>query len=132
LWASQVAPGNENNLKFRVYGTKGGLEWRQENPNELWFSPLGKPKQLLTRAGAGASPAAAKVSRIPGGHPEGYLEAFATIYAEAADAIRTMRRKGAKPPKDMLLPTIGDGVFGMRFIDACVRSSKRNAAWVKI
>jgi predicted dehydrogenase len=132
LWASQVAPGNENNLKFRVYGTKGGLEWRQEDPNELWFSPLGKPKQLLTRAGAGASPAAAKVSRIPGGHPEGYLEAFATIYAEAADAIRTMRRKGAKPPKDMLLPTIGDGVFGMRFIDACVRSSKRNAAWVKI
>jgi len=132
LWASQVAPGNENNLKLRVYGTRGGLEWRQENPNELWFSPLGKPRQLLTRAGAGASPAAAKVSRVPGGHPEGYLEAFATIYAEAAEAIRALRRKGAKPPKGMLLPTVEDGLIGMRFIDACVRSSKRNAAWVNI
>ncbi|MDX1732156.1 MAG: Gfo/Idh/MocA family oxidoreductase, partial [Aurantimonas coralicida] len=87
LWASQVAVGNENGLSLRVYGDRGGLEWRQEEPNRLWFTPLGEPKRLLTRGGAGANAAAAAVSRIPAGHPEGYLEGFATIYAEAAELI---------------------------------------------
>jgi predicted dehydrogenase len=89
LWASQVAPGNENGLRLRVYGSKGGLEWAQEEPNHLWYTPFGEPKRLLTRAGAGAGPEAARVSRIPAGHPEGYLEAFATIYAEAGMAFIT-------------------------------------------
>ena len=71
LWSSQVAPGNENALKLRVYGSKGGLEWSQEDPNYLWFTPHGEPKRLLTRGGSGANDAAAAVSRIPGGHPEG-------------------------------------------------------------
>ncbi len=84
LWCSQVAPGHENGLMVRVYGTKGGLEWTQKDPNYLWYTPFGEPKRLLTRAGAGASPAAARVSRIPSGHPEGYLEGFANIYSEAA------------------------------------------------
>src|SRR5690606_26520339 len=88
IWASQVAPGNENALRLRVYGTKGGLEWSQEQPNHLWFTPFGQPKQLITRGGAGAGAAAARITRIPSGHPEGYLEGFATIYAEAARAIR--------------------------------------------
>ncbi|MFN7052556.1 MAG: Gfo/Idh/MocA family protein, partial [Gemmobacter sp.] len=88
LWASQVAPGHENGLRLRIYGDKGGLEWGQETPNQLWFTPFGEPKRLLTRNGAGAGPEAQRVSRIPGGHPEGYLEAFATIYTEAAQAIR--------------------------------------------
>ncbi|MFN3549761.1 MAG: Gfo/Idh/MocA family protein, partial [Mesorhizobium sp.] len=79
LWASQVAPGNENALKLRVYGTRGGLEWEQEQPNHLWFTPFGEPKRLITRGGAGAGAAAARVSRVPSGHPEGYLEGFATI-----------------------------------------------------
>ena len=79
IWASQVAPGNENGLKLRVFGTKGGLEWVQADPNYLWFTPFGEPKRLLTRAGAGAGPAAARVSRVPSGHPEGYLEGFANI-----------------------------------------------------
>lgn len=131
VWASQVAPGNENGLRLRVYGTKAGIEWAQEDPNHIWFCPLGKPRVLLTRAGAGAGAAAARVSRIPGGHPEGYLEAFATIYREAAVAIKAAR-KGKKPPKEVHFPTVRDGLWGMRFVDACVRSSKKNAAWVKL
>jgi predicted dehydrogenase len=132
LWASQVAPGNENALKLRVYGTKGGIEWSQEQPNHLWFTPFGEPKQLITRAGAGAGPAAARVSRVPAGHPEGYLEGFATIYAEAARAIRAARRKNGKPAKDVVYPTIRDGVEGVAFVEACVKSSKKNAAWTKL
>ena len=73
LWASQVAPGNENALRLRVYGDKGGLEWCQEDPNYLWYTPFGEPKRLITRNGAGAGDAAGRVSRIPPGHPEGYL-----------------------------------------------------------
>ena len=132
LWASQVAPGNENALKLRVYGTRGGLEWSQEDPNYLWYTPFGEPKRLITRGGAGAGAAAARVSRIPPGHPEGYLEGFATIYAEAARAIRAARQKGGKPPKDVLFPTIDDGVEGVAFVDACVRSSKKNGAWTSL
>ena len=131
LWASQVAPGNENGLKLRVYGARGGLEWVQADPNYLWWTPFGQPKQLLTRAGAGAGPAAARVSRIPAGHPEGYLEGFATIYAEAAKAIRAARA-GRKPPKDVIYPTVEDGLEGVAFVEACVRSSRKNAAWVKL
>ena len=110
LWASQVAPGNENGLKLRVYGTKGGLEWTQDDPNYLWFTPFGEPKQLITRGGAGAGPPPARVTRIPSGHPEGYLEGFAKIYTEAARAIRAARRKGGKPAKDVIFPTVEDGV----------------------
>ena len=95
LWCSQVATGNENALRLRVYGEKGGLEWEQEEPNYLWFTPLGEPKRLLTRGGAGAGADAARVSRTPGGHPEGYLEGFANIYAEAARAIRARREQQA-------------------------------------
>ncbi|WP_419910917.1 Gfo/Idh/MocA family protein [Hoeflea sp.] len=131
LWSSQVAPGNENNLKLRVFGDKGGLEWQQEDPNKLWFTPFGKPKQLLTRGGASTGAAAARVTRVPPGHPEGYLEGFANIYAEAARAIRALRKAGGKVPKDVLFPTVQDGLDGMRFIDACVRSSAKDAAWTK-
>jgi predicted dehydrogenase len=132
IWASQVAPGHENGLKLRVYGTKGGIEWVQADPNYLWYTPFGQPKQLITRAGAGASPSAARVSRIPSGHPEGYLEGFANIYAEAARAIRAARKKNGKPPRDVIFPTVQDGVEGVAFVEACVRSSKKNAAWTKL
>ena len=131
LWASQVAPGNENALKLRVYGTKGGIEWAQEQPNHLWYTPFGEPKRLVTRGGAGAGAAAARVSRVPGGHPEGYLEGFANIYAEAARAIRAARR-GRKPAKDVVFPTVRDGVEGVAFVEACVRSSKKNGAWTRL
>ena len=132
LWASQVAPGHENGLKLRLYGTKGGLEWVQADPNYLWYTPFGQPKQLLTRAGAGAMPVAGRLTRVPSGHPEGYLEGFANIYQEAARAIRAARKKGGKPPKDVIFPTVQDGVEGMAFIEACVKSSKKNGAWTKL
>ncbi len=131
LWASQVAPGNENGLRLRVYGEKGGLEWQQEHPNQLRFTALGQPPQIISRNAAGAGPAAARVSRIPGGHPEGYLEAFATIYTEAAAMIRHADQ-GTPLPEGLHAPGIEDGVLGMRFIDGCVRSSLQNAGWVTL
>jgi len=131
LWCSQVAPGHENGLKVRVYGTKGGLEWVQADPNYLWYTPFGEPKRLITRNGAGAGAAAARVSRIPAGHPEGYLEAFATIYTEAAQAINAAK-SGKAVDSAVLYPTVDDGVKGVAFVDACVASSKRNGAWVKL
>lgn len=131
LWCSQVAPGNENALKLRVYGTKGGLEWEQENPNYLWFTPFGEQKRLVTRNGAGAGASAARVSRIPGGHPEGYLEAFATIYTEAAAAINAAKGGTAVDPA-VTYPTIDDGLRGVAFVEACVASSRKDGAWVKL
>ena len=131
LWCSQVASGSENALKVRVYGTKGGLEWEQENPNYLWYTTLGEPKRLLTRGGAGAMNVAARVSRTPGGHPEGYLEGFATIYSEAARAIQA-KRDGKTVDPAVLYPTVEDGLRGVTFVTACISSSKRNGAWVKV
>lgn len=132
LWSSQVAPGNENALKLRVYGPKGGLEWSQEDPNYLWFTPHGEPKRLITRAGSGSNDAAASVSRIPPGHPEGYLEGFATIYSEAADAIRAAQTGATAADAMGLLPGIEQGMAGMAFINACVSSSSQDAAWVNL
>lgn len=131
LWASQVAPGNENALRIRVFGDKGGMEWAQEDPNYLWFTPLNEPKRLLTRNGAGTGEAAARMSRIPPGHPEGYLEGFANIYSEAAEAI-IAKRTGASPSSEVMYSSVGDGLRGVQFIDACVRSSASNAEWVSL
>jgi len=130
LWASQVAPGNENNLRLRVYGTKGGLEWSQEEPNHLWFTPFGESKRLITRGGAGSNDAAGRMTRVPPGHPEGYLEGFANIFSEAAAAIRAARN-GNPVPKDVLFPSVDDGVKGIAFIDAAVRSSAAAGRWTK-
>ncbi len=130
IWSSQVAPGNENALRLRVYGEDGGLEWSQEDPNYLWHTPLGEPKRLITRSGAGAGDAAARVSRIPPGHPEGYLEGFATIYSEAAAAI-SAAQDGSAPEADVLYPTVRDGLAGVAFVDACVRSSGLDGKWVE-
>jgi predicted dehydrogenase len=131
IWTSQVAVGHENGLKLRVYGTKGGIEWVQADPNYLWFTPFGGEKRLITRGGAGAGPEAARVTRIPSGHPEGYLEGFANIYTEIAQAIKAART-GKKAPKEVQFPGITDGVAGMAFIEACVKSSSKNAKWVKV
>lgn len=131
LWSSQVAPGNENALRIRVYGEKGGLEWAQEDPNYLWYTPFGEPKRLITRNGAGAGDAATRISRIPPGHPEGYLEGFANIYSEAAEAI-IASRTGDAAPDGVMYPTVHDGLKGVQFVSACVKSSARNAAWVDL
>lgn len=128
LWASQVAPGNENGLQLRVYGEKASLEWRQDNPNYMWFSELGKPKTLLTRGGAISQPPAASMNiRIPGGHPEGYLEAFATLYSQFAAVIRGEGKAYAG-----LLPSLADGVEGVEFITAAIASSKADGKWTKL
>lgn len=132
LWASQVAPGNENGLTLRVYGDKGGLEWYQTEPNTLWYTPFGEPKRLITRNGAGAGSASLRMVRVPAGHPEGYLEGFANIYWEAAQAIRAMRDPADILPEDLIFPTVDDGVEGVAFVEACVRSSRQNGAWVSL
>jgi predicted dehydrogenase len=129
LWASQVAPGNENNLSLRIYGAKGGLSWRQEEPNTLIYSPLGQPSLRITRGGPGSVEAAGRVTRVPSGHPEGYLEGFATIYSEVAAAIRAAR-DGSPVEPDVLFPTAEDGLKGVRFIEAAVCSSRAGATWV--
>ena len=131
LWSSQVAPGNENALRIRIYGEKGGLEWAQEDPNYLWHSPFGEPKRLITRNGAGAGAAAARMSRIPPGHPEGYLEGFANVYTEAARAI-IAARDGSAVPDGVIYPTVQDGLKGVQFVSACVKSSARDGAWVRL
>ena len=131
LWSSQVAPGNENALRIRVYGETGGLEWAQEDPNYLWHTPFSEPKRLITRNGAGSDDASSRISRIPPGHPEGYLEGFANIYSEAAAAIIASRR-GKKPLESVIYPTVYDGLKGVQFVSACVTSSKRNASWVRL
>lgn len=132
LWSSQVAPGNENNLKIRIYGDKGGLEWHQENPNQLTFSPFGEPSRILTRAGHGLSDEANRISRIPAGHPEGYLEGFANVYSDIADALLECK-EGAAPESVMkLIPDISAGISGMKFINSVISSSKENGKWVKL
>ncbi|WP_131196453.1 Gfo/Idh/MocA family protein [Lichenihabitans psoromatis] len=131
LWASQVAPGHENGLKVRVYGSKGSLEWVQAEPNRMLWSPLNQPQQILTRGGPGTGPDAARATRIPPGHPEGYLEAFATIYSEAAEAILAAR-DGHTAGHDVIYPTLDDGVKGLAFIEAALRSSQSGATWVEL
>jgi predicted dehydrogenase len=129
LWSSQVAPGNENSLKVRIYGSKAGLEFHQENPNQFWFTPLGQAPRLITRAGTAAGAAAAHASRIPAGHPEGYLEGFAQIYSDVADQLHA-RWAGTKPdPLACCVPTVEDGARGMKFIEAVVESSRANGRW---
>ncbi len=124
LWASQLAVGNENGLRLRLYGERGGLGWAQENPNCMTITRFGQPKTIITRGGPGTGDQAAAVTRVHAGHPEGYLEGFATIYREAAALIRG---QGAA-----LLPGLADGIDGMRFIAACIASSRANTAWVAL
>lgn len=129
LWSSQVAPGNENGLKIRLYGDKAGLEWSQESPNELWLSIFGEPTQKITRAGHGAGAEANRLSRVPAGHPEGYLEGFANLYLDIALAIHAIEDGAAIDSVQGFIPNIDDGIEGMKFITAVLTSSKNNSAW---
>ncbi len=119
VWASQVAVGNENALRLRIYGDKGGLEWEQENPNQMRFTRFGEAPRILTR-GTGE---ATSGTRIPPGHPEGYLEGFANLYSEAADLI-------AGRTETSVLPGLEEGLDGMWFITACLRSAEKDGGWV--
>lgn len=131
LFASQIAAGEENNLRIRIYGEKGGLEWAQQEPNTLWVKWLDKPTEML-RTGVGKQSAEAIAhTRVPAGHPEGYLEAFANLYRNFAFSIQArLNGKPVKTPYDDV-PGIEDGVRGMRFIDQVVASSNKKASWVK-
>lgn len=131
LWASQIAPGNENTLRLRIYGDRGGIEWCQEDPNTLHHTSVGEPTRRITRAGSGAVDAATRLTRTPAGHPEGYLEAFANIYSEVAIAIRA-HASGNAINSEMSYPTGEDGLAGVRFIEAAVNSSRNGAAWTPL
>ncbi len=131
LWSSQVAVGNENNLRLRVYGEKGGLAWAQEHPNQLTFTAFGGKPQTLSRSSGELTDAATHASRIPAGHPEGYLEGFAVLYNDIAEQI-TARLEGRDPdPLACQVPTVEDGARGVKFIEAAVTSSQQNGAWVE-
>lgn len=130
LWATQVAPGNENGLALRIFGDDGGLQWRQEDPNYLYYTKYGQPTQRYTRGGHGSGPEAARVTRTPNGHPEGYLEGFANLYVDAAHAIAAARL--GVPYTEAAYPTIEDGVDGMAFIEAAVKSNETGNVWVKV
>ena len=130
LHASQVSVGEENNLNIRIYGTKAGLEWRQEHPNQLIVKYPDKPTGIWGRAQGYNAPEANAATRTPPGHPEGYLEAFANIYQEAFRAI-SADVSGDPIPKDLDFPGIDDGVEGMAFIETVVKSAKLGAKWLK-
>ena len=129
LWSSQVCPGNENALRLRVYGEKAGLEWAQEHPNQLRFAPLGEAPRTLARGVGALSPAAAHATRIPSGHPEGYLEAFAQLYRDAAEQISARIEGRAPDPAALLVPTVEDGARGVKFLEAAIASSRAGGAW---
>jgi predicted dehydrogenase len=130
LYASQVSVGEENNLIIRVYGTKASLEWHQEHPNELTVKYQEAPRKIYRRGNGYVSDIAKRFTRIPSGHPEGFIEAFANIYLEAARAIEAVK-EGKSIPADVDYPTVEDGVLGMAFIATAVASAKNGSTWTK-
>jgi predicted dehydrogenase len=132
LWASQVAPGNENGLAIRIHGEKAALSWRQEHPNQLVFSRLGQPPVALSRGGPTIGAAAAHATRLPSGHPEGYLEGFAQLYRDVAAQLRARQAELAVDPLTTLVPSIREGVRGMAFVTAAIASSAADGAWTAI
>ena len=131
IWSSQVAVGNENNLKIRVFGENGGLEWRQEDPNYLYYTKFGHPTHKITRGSGSASEEANEVTRIPPGHPEGYLEGFANIYSDVYKRLFAQTNKQNYDQSNDCYPTIYDGVEGMRFIETVLESNNNNSKWVE-
>ena len=131
IWSSQVAPGNENNLKIQIYGEKGGLIWQQENPNELILNLLNQPSRRLTRGSSFVGDQSARLTRIPAGHPEGYLEGFANIYREVADEF-SAKISGKPISKDILYPTSREGLYGVSFIEAAIESNSKDSVWTDL
>ena len=126
IWVSSTATGGENGLKIRVYGTQGAVEWFQDEPNSLKFTPLNKSIRIITRASSEVSNFSLKSSRLAAGHPEGFFEAFANIYTEFADAITSKKKK------NFTFPGIEDGVKGIKFMFAAKNSSNKNSRWIKL
>lgn len=132
LWTSQVAPGNYNRLSIGIYGTKGGLEWVGEDNDNLYYTPFGEPTRCITRGGPGAMDVANAGTRMPPRHPEGYIEGFGNIYSNAAEMIWAAKDKRDPDQYATMLPTVGDGVRGLEFIEACVASSRNGGVWTKL
>lgn len=132
LTCSQVCVGEENNLSLRVYGTEGAISWRQENPNELWHTPASGPKRIITRGGPESGEAAARATRIPPGHPEGFFEAFANIYRGVIEAIRAKRDGRAPAGLAAEFPGVREGARGVRFIEKVLESGRAGGAWVRV
>jgi predicted dehydrogenase len=130
LWASQVAPGHANDLRIRVFGSRGGIEWRQQQPNELLYTPLGEPTRILERNGPGAHPAARRMGRVPAGHTEGYIDAFAALYTEVARHL--LARRDGGDPGEAWFPTIADGLRGVLFIETVQASSCEGGVWMPL
>ena len=126
IWVSSAATGGENGLKIRVYGTKGAVEWFQDEPNHLKFTELNKSAKIITRASNDVSDFSLKSSRLAAGHPEGFFEAFSNIYTEFADCILSNNKT------NHTFPNIEDGVKGIKFIFAAKKSSNNNSKWEKI
>ncbi|MFS2002818.1 Gfo/Idh/MocA family protein [Duganella sp. CT11-25] len=131
LWSSQMATGCENGLRLRVYGTKASLSFEQEHPNELWLTPQGGCAQRLTR-GRVRGAAAEAATRVPSGHPEGYLEAFAQLYRDAAAQIHAIDAGQAMPALTRGMPDVDDGVAGLKFMDAAMESSRQGSCWIRL
>ncbi len=131
LWVTQSASGSENILRVKVFGAKGGLEWEQNFPNHLKHMVQGEPARILSRGLPGLSPAAARASRIPTGHPEGFQEAFANLYNDASEAIAARLTGTEADPLALDFPTVEDGARGMRFIEAALESSQQGGGWVE-
>lgn len=129
-WSSQIAVGFDNALRVRVFGSKGSLQWSQENPNYLTVARLGQPTEVLSRGRDALYPHAQSYSRIPSGHPEGYLEAFANIYKTFTKALARKKSGAALGEKELDFPNADDGISGVRFIGKCVESSQKGAVWV--
>jgi len=131
LWASQVATGCENTVRLRLFGSKAQLDFNQETPAELWFTPQGGNPQRLTPGRVGSA-AAAHATRVPAGHPEGYLEAFAQLYSDAARHIIALDAGLAVPLAALWLPTVDDGVDGMAFVEAVLASHQNGGVWTDV
>ena len=129
LVASQISSGEENGLRLRVYGETGGLEWHQEEPMNLLVKPNGEPVQLRKPGNAYLSEAAQRASRLPPGHPEAFLEAFANVYRGAAAAMRARKEGGTVPADALDFPTVYDGAQGVHFIEKTVESSQSTQKW---
>jgi predicted dehydrogenase len=129
-WSSQIAVGQDNGFRIRVYGTKAGLEWRQEDPNYVRVSYIDKPTETISRGRDKLSARAQSLSRIPAGHPEGYFEAFANIYSTYLGALNKFKNGQPLTADDIEFPGVEDGIRGVRFIEKCVESSEKGAVWV--
>ncbi|RHJ93049.1 Gfo/Idh/MocA family protein [Parabacteroides bouchesdurhonensis] len=132
LTATQIATGVENDLSIRIYGEKGGLEWKQEEPNTMILRFPGRPAEIIRTSNSYMSPVAAYNSRVPGGHPEGYLEAFANIYRNFAQALRATQNGEEPKPEYLDFPSIDEGVRGMQFVETIVVASADDKKWVKM